>query len=132
MRTPRSAAVAPDPATAAMALLTATQLARLLLGHHRSYVDALLVALVVALTATTVVLHRDDGVESRVAAAVLALLAGGGTALVVIVGLPGQPRSGFGLLAATTVVASTVALVLLATGRSRQVVAVGESPPYAS
>lgn len=118
--------------TAAMALLTATQLARLLLGHHRSYVDALLVALVVVLASTTVVLHRADGVESRMTAAVLALLAGGGTALAVTVGLPGQDRSGLGLLAATTLVVSAAVLALLALGRPRQLVAAGERPPYAS
>lgn len=118
------------------ALVTSTlavvQLARLLLGDHDSYIDVLLMALVATLALASAQMHRDNRMEARLAAAILALLSGGGVALAATVGLPGQTDRVFGVLGALTLVLSVAILALLAIGRAHRPGGLWNRPPYAS
>jgi len=107
-------------ATAAMALLLVVQATGLVLRPHRSYLEVLLLTFVVSLGLTAAKLHRDNCVESRCGAAILAVLGLGATVLAITAGPPGQPADGFGVLAVLTLAASLAvvgALVLDGTRR---------------
>jgi hypothetical protein len=117
--------------TVAMSLLAATLLGRLVLGHHHSYVDVLLLTVLVLLAATTVKLHRDHCVESRMSAMALALACAGGVVLTAVAGVPGQPGHDLGASALVTLALSTVVVGLLALDRRRRPGANGSRSPYA-
>jgi hypothetical protein len=119
-------------ATVALALLSATLLARVLLDHHRSYVDVILLAVVVLLAPTTVKLHRDHCLESRVSAMALSLLCAAGVVLASVAGVPGQPHERVGISAIATLALSSLVLGLLAVDHREQTTETGLGSPYAS
>jgi hypothetical protein len=119
-------------ATVAMTLLSATLLGRLLLAHHRSYVDVLLLTVLVLLAATTVKLHRDHCLEARVSALALSLLCASSVVLTAVAGVPGQPHHPVGLSAIVTLALSSVVVGLLAADRRDRPADAGLGSPYAS
>jgi hypothetical protein len=97
----------------ATTLLVLLQVARGAGGQHDPYVAALLLALLVVTAAVSLKLHRDNCLESRLGATLLALCTGGGVALAATVGLPGEdvhPLGTVGLLI-LAVCAAVVALL---------------------
>lgn len=129
MRRPRS--TMSSITTATMALLCVVQLGHLVADSHTPYIAALLLTLLVLLVATTAKLHRDGCVESRMSAAVLALLSGGGVALTATIGLPGQSDNGLDALGAATLVLSVAALTTIALTARQQARETGPRSPYA-
>lgn len=116
----------------ATSMLTVVQLARLLLGDNDSYIDVLLLALVALLALTSVQLQRDNRMEARLAAAILALLSGGGVTLAATIGLPGQTDRVFGVLGVLTLLLSVAVLALLTVDRTLRLSSHRHRPPYAS
>jgi hypothetical protein len=118
-------------ATLAMTLLSGTLLTRLLLAHHRSYVDVLLLTVLVLLAATTVKLHRDHCLESRMSAVALALVCAGGVVLTAVAGVPGQPDHDLGASALVTLALSSIVVGLLAVDRTDRPSDTAPGSPYA-
>jgi peptidoglycan/LPS O-acetylase OafA/YrhL len=119
-------------ATVAMTLLSGTLLSRLLLAHHRSYVDVLLLTVLVLLAATTVKLHRGHCLEARMSAMALSLLCGASVVLTAVAGVPGQPHHPIGIGAIVTLALSSVVVGLLASDRGDRPSGAGLGSPYAS
>lgn len=119
-------------AAGSAALLTVVQAARLLAGDHDPYVRALLLALVVLLAATTTTLLMDNGVESRLATGLLAMLCGGGIALNATMGLPGQPPGSLGTLGTLTVGLAGAVVLLMALDQRRRADVRDRGSSYAS
>jgi hypothetical protein len=122
----------PRLATIAMTLLSATLLSRLVLAHHRSYVDVLLLTVLVLLAATTVKLHRGHCLEARMSAMALSLLCAASVVLTAVAGVPGQPHHPVGVSAIVTLALSSVVVGLLASDRRDQPSDSGLGSPYAS
>jgi len=112
-------------------LLVLVQLVHLLRGDHAPYVEALLLALVLATGSATVRLHHGGCVESRLAVALLAGLSGTGTVLAMTVGLPGRAGPAWSLLGAITLVLSAAVLGLLALDLSWRAARQRARSPYA-
>ena len=123
---------APRLATIAMTLLSATLLTRLLVAHHRSYIDVLLLTVLVLLGATTVKLHRDQCLEARVTAMALSLLCAASVVLTAVAGVPGQPHHPIGIPAILTLALSSVVVGLLAVDHRDRPADAKVGSPYAS
>ena len=119
-------------ATVAMTLLSLTLLARLLLAHHRSYVDVLLLTVLVLLAATTVKLHRGHCLEARMSALALSLLCAASVVLTAVAGVPGQPHHPVSVAGVVTLALSCVVMGLLAVDRRDRPADADLGSPYAS
>lgn len=119
-------------ATIAMTLLSLTLLGRLVLDHHRSYVDVLLLAVLVLLAATTVTLHLGHGLEARISAMALSLLCACSVVLTAVAGVPGQPHHPVGISSFVTLALASVVVGLLASDRRDRRADTGLGSPYAS
>ncbi|MFC5675998.1 hypothetical protein [Aeromicrobium endophyticum] len=119
-------------ATIAMTLLSLTLLARLVLAHHRSYVDVLLLTVLVLVAATTVKLHRDHDLEARMSALALSLLCAASVVLTALAGVPGQPHHPVGISAIVTLALSCIVMGLLAADRRDRPADADLGSPYAS
>ncbi|MET0821478.1 MAG: hypothetical protein ABWY58_10970 [Aeromicrobium sp.] len=115
-----------------MTLLSATLLTRLLFAHHRSYIDVLLLTVLVLLGATTVKLHRDQCLEARVSAMALSLLCAASVVLTAVAGVPGQPHHPIGISAILTLALSSVVVGLLAADHRDRPADARAGSPYAS
>ncbi|MCW2840398.1 MAG: hypothetical protein JWR55_1881 [Aeromicrobium sp.] len=116
----------------ATTLLVLVQVLNLVMGDHEPYVVALLVALVLGTSAASVKLHRDNCVESRLAVSLLATANGGGVALAMTLGPPGQMGGGrWNLVAASVLALSAAVLVLLAIDQARRAASRRDDSPYA-
>lgn len=113
-------------------LLVLLELARVASGQHASYVAALLLALLVATAAVSLKLHRDNCLESRLGASLIAVLTGGGVALAAVVGLPGQDVHPFGVVGLLMLIVCTAIVALLAYDQAQRVADRRERSPYAS
>ncbi|MET0928121.1 MAG: hypothetical protein ABWX74_01320 [Aeromicrobium sp.] len=118
-------------ATLATTLLVLVQLVPLANGTHDAYVEAMLVALVLVTAAASVKLHRDNCVESRLAVTLLAATSGGGVALAMTRGLPGQTVRPWDALSASIVVLSSIVVILIAIDQSRRSGVRRAASPYA-
>lgn len=107
-------------ASIASALLVLVQLVPLVAGHHDPYVKALLFALVLVTAGASVKLHRDNCVESRLSVSLLAAMSGGGVALAMTVGLPGQVVRPWDVVSASVLVLSASVVVLFAVDQVRR------------
>ncbi|MET1038047.1 MAG: hypothetical protein ABW075_07215 [Aeromicrobium sp.] len=118
-------------AVIATTLLVVVQIARFLHGDHDSYVDALLLTLILAAATASAKMHRDNCVESRAASGLVALLSAGGVALGATAGLPGQQLHPFGLYGVLTLTLSLAVLGLLAADQPRRASDRRVRSPYA-
>jgi predicted neutral ceramidase superfamily lipid hydrolase len=118
-------------ATIATALLVIVQLIHLVAGTHEAYIDALLLALVLATATASVKLHRDNCVESRLIVSLLAVTSGAGVALAVTVGLPGQVVRPWDVLDATILVLSAAVVALFTVDQTRRAGERRARSPYA-
>ncbi|MCW2770866.1 MAG: hypothetical protein JWR27_2299 [Aeromicrobium sp.] len=119
-------------AATATTLLVLVHLARIADGTSDPYVAALLLTLLVATAVVSIKLHRDNCVESRLGAMLLALLSGGGVVLAAVAGLPGQDVHPVGMIGVLMLVVSSAVLGLLATDQLQRVADGRARSPYAS
>jgi peptidoglycan/LPS O-acetylase OafA/YrhL len=122
----------PRLAIVAMTLLATTLFARLVIAHHRSYIDVLLLTVLVLLGATTIKLHRDQCLEARVSAMALSLLCASSVVLTAVAGVPGQPHHPIGIFAILTLTLSSVVVGLLAVEHPDRAADASPGSPYAS
>jgi hypothetical protein len=115
----------------ATTLLVLVQVVRLVASDHAPYALALLLALVVVTAAAATRLHHDNCVESRLTVSLLAVLNGGGVALAMTFGLPGQGDRQWDLVAAIVLGLSAAIVLLLLIDQARRAVTRRDGSPYA-
>ncbi|MRJ75207.1 hypothetical protein GEV29_01515 [Aeromicrobium sp. SMF47] len=119
-------------ATMAAALLVLVQLLRGGLTQPETYIEVLLMALVLMTTVAAYWLHRSSTWESRLVLGLMAAVSGAGAALTSTIGLPGQDVQTVSPLGVLVLALSIAVIGLLVADRPRTTAGPDTRSPYAS